>query len=76
MTPHHHRVGSTTKTFTAVVAQRLVGEGRLRLETAANRWGHQVAGSGRGCPEGCASGCLHSWYASGHSATTPAAAIT
>jgi D-alanyl-D-alanine carboxypeptidase len=33
MTPeHHYRVGSTTKTFTAVVALQLVGEGRLRLE--------------------------------------------
>jgi D-alanyl-D-alanine carboxypeptidase len=39
MTPrHHYRVGSTTKTFTAVVALQLVGEGRLRLEdTMAER---------------------------------------
>jgi D-alanyl-D-alanine carboxypeptidase len=32
MTPeHHYRVGSTTKTFTAVVALQLVAEGRLGL---------------------------------------------
>ena len=33
MTPEsHYRVGSTTKTFTAVVALQLVSEGRLGLE--------------------------------------------
>jgi D-alanyl-D-alanine carboxypeptidase len=33
MTPEsHYRVGSTTKTFTAVVALQLVSEGRLRLD--------------------------------------------
>lgn len=33
MTPDmHYRIGSTTKTFTAVVALQLIGEGRLALQ--------------------------------------------
>jgi D-alanyl-D-alanine carboxypeptidase len=39
MTPdHRYRVGSTTKTFTAVVLLQLVAEGRLRIEDTVDIW--------------------------------------
>lgn len=39
MTPDaHYRIGSTTKSFTAVVALQLVAEGRLRLSDLVSRW--------------------------------------
>ena len=34
----YYRIGSTSKTFTAVVALQLVGEGRLRLSDSVERW--------------------------------------
>ncbi|MET0424842.1 MAG: serine hydrolase domain-containing protein [Actinoplanes sp.] len=34
----HFRIGSNTKTFTAVVVLQLAGEGRLRLDDTVDRW--------------------------------------
>ncbi len=34
----HYRVGSTTKTFTAVVLLQLVAEGKLQLQNSIQRW--------------------------------------
>ncbi|MGI5417283.1 serine hydrolase domain-containing protein [Actinomadura luteofluorescens] len=34
----YYRIGSTTKTFTAVVALQLAGEGKLRLSDSVERW--------------------------------------
>jgi hypothetical protein len=49
----------------------------LNLELAADRWCYQVAGIGCGWPAArAASGCFHISYASGHSATMPAAPCT
>ncbi|WNV87407.1 serine hydrolase domain-containing protein [Umezawaea sp. Da 62-37] len=43
----HFRIGSSTKTFTATVLLQLVGEGRLSLEDAVDRWlPGVVAGNG------------------------------
>jgi len=39
MTPDlHYRVGSTTKTFTAVVVLQLLAEGKLRLRDTLDKW--------------------------------------
>ncbi len=35
---HHYRIGSTTKTFTAVVLLQLLAEGKIKLQDTLDKW--------------------------------------